>query len=81
MHINRVLASDLGLSVNQIANVIRPLIAGDDVTTWQDDKGETYDVNLRLTENARSLPSDVQNLYLTSQKNRCQWSSFIDSPF
>ena len=68
VHINRVLASDLGLSVNQIANVIRPLIAGDDVTTWQDDKGETYDVNLRLTENARSLPSDVQNLYLTSQK-------------
>ena len=50
VHINRVLASDLGLSVNQIANVIRPLIAGDDVTTWQDDKGETYDVNLRLTE-------------------------------
>ncbi len=68
VHINRVLASDLGLSVNQIANVIRPLIAGDDVTTWQDNKGETYDVNLRLTENARSLPSDVQNLYLTSQK-------------
>ena len=68
VHIDRVLASDLGLSVNQIANVIRPLIAGDDVTTWQDDKGETYDVNLRLTENARSLPSDVQNLYLTSQK-------------
>ena len=68
VHINRVLASDLGLSVNQIANVIRPLIAGDDVTTWQDDKGETYDVNLRLTETARSLPSDVQNLYLTSQK-------------
>src|SRR3990167_4261439 len=68
VHINRVLASDLGLSVNQISNVIRPLIAGDDVTTWQDNKGETYDVNLRLTENARSLPSDVQNLYLTSQK-------------
>ena len=68
VHINRVLASDLALSVNQIANVIRPLIAGDDVTTWQDDKGETYDVNLRLTETARSLPSDVQNLYLTSQK-------------
>jgi hydrophobic/amphiphilic exporter-1 (mainly G- bacteria), HAE1 family len=68
VHINRVLASDLGLSVNQIANVIRPLIAGDDVTSWQDNKGETYDVNLRLTETARSLPSDVQNLYLTSQK-------------
>ena len=26
VHINRVLASDLGLSVSQIANAIRPLI-------------------------------------------------------
>lgn len=68
VQVNRVLASDLGLSVNQIANVIRPLIAGDDVTSWQDEKGETYDVNLRLTEDKRTLPSDLQNMYLTSNK-------------
>ncbi|QQN87475.1 MULTISPECIES: efflux RND transporter permease subunit [Acinetobacter] len=68
VQINRVLASDLGLSVNQIANVVRPLIAGDDVTTWQDEKGETYDVNLRLTEDRRTLPSDLQNMYITSSK-------------
>lgn len=68
VQINRILASDLGLSVNQIANVVRPLIAGDDVTTWQDEKGETYDVNLRLTEDRRTLPSDLQNMYITSSK-------------
>ncbi|NHC04598.1 efflux RND transporter permease subunit [Acinetobacter sp. 187] len=68
VHINRILANDLGLSVNQVANVIRPLLAGDDVTTWKDEKGETYDVNLRLTENKRTLPSDIQNLNITSQK-------------
>ena len=68
VHINRVLASDLGLSVNQIANVVRPLIAGDNVTTWKDDQGETYDVNLRLTEETRRVPSDVQNMYITSPK-------------
>ena len=68
VHINRVLASDLGLSVSQIANVMRPLIAGDNVTTWKDEKGETYDVNLRLSENARTLPSDVENMYISSQK-------------
>lgn len=68
VQIHRVLASDLGLSVNQIANVVRPLIAGDDVTTWQDEKGETYDVNLRLTEDRRTLPSDLQNMYITSSK-------------
>ncbi|ANF82332.1 nodulation protein NolG [Acinetobacter sp. NCu2D-2] len=68
MQINRILASDLGLSVNQIANAVRPLIAGDDVTTWQDPKGETYDVHLRLAEKDRALPSDLQNLYVTSSK-------------
>ncbi len=68
VHVNRLLANDVGLSVNQVANVIRPLLAGDDVTTWKDEKGENYDVNLRLSENNRSLPSDIQNLYLTSQK-------------
>ncbi|WP_180083073.1 efflux RND transporter permease subunit [Acinetobacter sp. YH12102] len=68
VQINRVLVSDLGLSVNQIANVVRPLIAGDDVTTWQDEKGETYDVNLRLMEDQRSLPRDLQNMYITSNK-------------
>lgn len=68
VHINRVLANDLGLSVNQVANVIRPLLAGDDVTTWKDEKGETYDVNLRLTENKRALPSDIENLNISSQK-------------
>ena len=56
VHINRVLASDLGLSVSQIANAIRPLIAGDNVTTWEDRDGETYDVNIRLNENKRVLP-------------------------
>ncbi|WP_335976751.1 efflux RND transporter permease subunit [Acinetobacter calcoaceticus] len=68
VHINRVLASDLGLSVSQIANAIRPLIAGDNVTTWEDRDGETYDVNIRLNENKRMLPQDVQNLYLNSNK-------------
>ncbi len=68
VHINRVLASDLGLSVSQIANAIRPLIAGDNVTTWEDRDGENYDVNVRLNENKRMLPQDVQNLYLNSNK-------------
>lgn len=68
IYVNRILSNDLGLSVAQIANVIRPLLAGDNVTTWQDQRGETYDVNLRLTENKRTLPSDIQNLSINSNK-------------
>ncbi|OFD23335.1 nodulation protein NolG, partial [Acinetobacter baumannii] len=77
VHINRVLASDLGLSVSQIANAIRPLIAGDNVTTWEDRDGETYDVNIRLNENKRVLPQDVQNLYLNSNKTNVNGQNIL----
>ncbi|EOW9517446.1 efflux RND transporter permease subunit [Acinetobacter baumannii] len=77
VHINRVLASDLGLSVSQIANAIRPLIAGDNVTTWEDRDGETYDVNIRLNENKRELPQDVQNLYLNSNKTNANGQNIL----
>ncbi|WP_031973814.1 efflux RND transporter permease subunit [Acinetobacter baumannii] len=77
VHINRVLASDLGLSVSQIANAIRPLIAGDNVTTWEDRDGETYDVNIRLNENKRVLPQDVQNLYLNSNKTNANGQNIL----
>lgn len=77
VHINRVLASDLGLSVSQIANAIRPLIAGDNVTTWEDRDGETYDVNLRLNENKRMLPQDVQNLYINSNKTNAAGQNIL----
>lgn len=68
VHIHRVLASDLGLSVNQIGHALRPLLAGDNVTTWEDAQGETYDVNVRLADSERRLPQDLQNLYLGSTK-------------
>ncbi|MFW6579442.1 efflux RND transporter permease subunit [Acinetobacter baumannii] len=77
VHINRVLASDLGLSVSQIANAIRPLIAGDNVTIWEDRDGETYDVNIRLNENKRVLPQDVQNLYLNSNKTNANGQNIL----
>lgn len=68
VHIHRLLASDLGLSVNQIGHALRPLLAGDNVTTWEDAQGETYDVNVRLADSERRLPQDLQNLYLGSTK-------------
>lgn len=77
VHINRVLASDLGLSVSQIANAIRPLIAGENVTTWEDRDGETYDVNIRLNENKRVHPQDVQNLYLNSNKTNANGQNIL----
>nr|WP_298891985.1 efflux RND transporter permease subunit [uncultured Acinetobacter sp.] len=72
IEINRQIASDLGLSVNQIATALRPLIAGDNVTTWEDEDGENYDVNIRLSEQDRSRPSDLQQLYFSGNSSASQ---------
>ena len=77
MTVNRAMASDLGLSVNQIGNVLRPLIAGANVTTWEDDRGETYDVNLRLNDHQRTIPQDIQGLYINSNKTDTNGQSIL----
>ena len=77
MTVNRAMASDLGLSVNQIGNVLRPLIAGDNVTTWEDERGETYDVNLRLNDHQRTIPQDIQRLYINSNKTNTNGQSIL----
>lgn len=66
INLNREAASDLGLSVGQIGQALRPLLAGDNITTWQDPHGENYDVNVRLPESGRQNINQLQNLYFTS---------------
>ncbi|KAA8731865.1 efflux RND transporter permease subunit [Acinetobacter qingfengensis] len=63
LEIDRQLANALGLSVNQIATSLRALIAGDNVTSWEDEQGENYDVNVRLAAKDRVSPADLNALY------------------
>ncbi|MEI7785522.1 MAG: efflux RND transporter permease subunit, partial [Betaproteobacteria bacterium] len=57
-------ASDLGLSVGQIANALRLLIAGQAVGTWRAPDDQTYDINVRLTPQARDAAADLERLPL-----------------
>jgi HAE1 family hydrophobic/amphiphilic exporter-1 len=66
--LNRDAASDAGLSIGQIGQTLRPLLAGENVTTWQDAQGENYDVNVRLPEEGRQRQSDIQNLSLSTSR-------------
>lgn len=66
VNVDREQAANLGLSVAQIGNALRPLLAGDDVTTWQDAQGENYDVTVQLPQSDRFRASDLSNLYLAS---------------
>ena len=60
----REVASDLGLSVGQVANHLRLLIAGQNVGTWRASDDQTYDINVRLDPSARDAAADLVRLPL-----------------
>ncbi|MBZ4420327.1 efflux RND transporter permease subunit [Myxococcus sp. RHSTA-1-4] len=62
VELNRGLAGQLGVTVGQVAQVLRPAFAGLDVGDWVDPIGETRDVMLRLAPEARDSPSDLAQL-------------------
>jgi hydrophobic/amphiphilic exporter-1 (mainly G- bacteria), HAE1 family len=55
-------ASDLGLSVAQIATSLRTLVAGQTVGSWRAPDDQTYDVNVRLSPETRNAPQDLERI-------------------
>ncbi|PHV07781.1 nodulation protein NolG [Janthinobacterium sp. BJB412] len=67
--INNELASDLGLSVQQIGSALRPFVAGDTVSHWLAGDGQNYDVNVQLPKSGRQKIADLADLSLASSHN------------
>ena len=62
LDVRRDAASDLGLSVAQVAASLRTLVAGQTVGNWRAPDDQTYDVNVRLAPEARNAPQDLERL-------------------
>ncbi|HEX6307080.1 MAG TPA: efflux RND transporter permease subunit [Longimicrobiales bacterium] len=62
IEVNRDLANELGLDVGQIAGAVRPLLAGQAVTTWQDPQGEERDVVVQVDPARRATFTDIATL-------------------
>lgn len=67
--VRRDAASDLGLSVAQIAGSLRTLVAGQTVGNWRAPDDQTYDVNVRLSPEARTAPDDLERLPFATGTN------------
>ncbi|HXT52129.1 MAG TPA: efflux RND transporter permease subunit, partial [Thermoanaerobaculia bacterium] len=67
VELQRGLASSLGLSVGQVAQSMYPAFAGLDAGDWVDPTGETRDVVVRLSPEARQRAADLARLPLTVQ--------------
>jgi len=62
--LDRPLAGTLGLTVADIAPVLRPAFAGIDSGDWVDPTGKTRDVTVRLAPESRTRVSDLESLPL-----------------
>jgi HAE1 family hydrophobic/amphiphilic exporter-1 len=62
IEVNRDLANELGLDVGQIAGAVRPLLAGQTATTWQDSQGEERDVVVQADPARRASFEDIASL-------------------
>ncbi len=68
VRINNELASDMGMTTARIGNALRPLIAGDQISTWLGPDGQDYDVIVQLPKNRREIKSDLGDLYVSSTR-------------
>src|SRR3954453_17913144 len=64
VELRRGLAGSLGVTVAQVAQSLRPAFAGIDAGDWVDPTGETRDVTVRLTPEARERTIDLERLPL-----------------
>jgi HAE1 family hydrophobic/amphiphilic exporter-1 len=62
VEVMRDAASDLGLGTAQLAGPLRTLVAGQTVGNWRAPDDQTYDVNVRLSPEARNSPQDLERL-------------------
>jgi hydrophobic/amphiphilic exporter-1 (mainly G- bacteria), HAE1 family len=62
----RDIGADLGIGVAQIGNALRPLLAGEAVSSWRGPDDENYDVNVRLAPSDRNASEDLSRLMLAS---------------
>jgi HAE1 family hydrophobic/amphiphilic exporter-1 len=62
IRINREAASDLGISLQQIGDTLRPMLGGEKVGDWTSPDGKSFDVVVRLPESSRNSLETLQSL-------------------
>jgi HAE1 family hydrophobic/amphiphilic exporter-1 len=66
IRLNRALANDLGVGVGQVAQTLRPLLAGQSVGNWRGPDDQFYDLTVKLPPGARESSADLAALVIAS---------------
>ena len=67
--VNRKAASDLGVSPALVAQLVRPLVDGEKVAKYEDERGEQRDVRVRLADPGRRYEAQLANMTVQSTKD------------
>lgn len=67
--IDRARAADAGVSVSEVANAVAALLGGVKTVEFREG-GKSYDVRVRLMEDQRVLPQDIQRIWLRARDGR-----------
>ncbi len=68
LEINRDLANEIGLDIGQIASTVRPFMAGQTATRWEDPTGEERDVVVQIDPSLRQSASDLAKLPIATSE-------------
>ncbi len=71
IQVDREKAANLGLTMHTIASSLNAYIQGSTATKYRE-KGETYDIYVRLAESSRQKIEDLENLTLVSPLTQAQ---------
>ncbi|MBI4551847.1 MAG: efflux RND transporter permease subunit [Candidatus Latescibacteria bacterium] len=78
--VDRALAADLGLGIRSVAQMVRPLVAGQTVTTWEDPTGEEYDVVVQVPPEARQSAEDLAQVPITVGRMSLESGTLATAP-
>ncbi|WP_137939965.1 efflux RND transporter permease subunit [Chitinivorax sp. B] len=67
VEIDRDQAQDMELNASRIGSVLRPLLAGQAVSTWQGPDGENHDVSVQIPDYLRSSLDDLGRLPISTR--------------
>jgi len=65
VHVNREKAAALGLNIKTIADTLSAAITGTVASRYREG-GQSYDINVRFTEESRAEPEDLRNIMIIS---------------
>ncbi|MBC8087017.1 MAG: efflux RND transporter permease subunit [Phycisphaerae bacterium] len=66
--VNRDVANEVGLDVSAVAATVRPILAGETVTRWEDPAGEEHDVTVQVAPSGRTSVPDLGALPLATNR-------------